>query len=155
MLCSLLRRLWSCCLETDRRVLKSDPLVLPTENLLAQATGVLTLQSTLTGCVSLWGDSPFFCWPVVSYKYLKTTETEGTKVSPNQTLWPMCCSLPMGFSWSLHVAQSANRARHSVEMTDRGTLLSWAVEVKTHRQVIMCLWTTLASSGKMVSRRTG
>ena len=45
-----------------------------------------------------------------------------------QTLWPMCCSLPMGFSWSLHVAQSANRTRSnrppslrcSVEMVDRG-----------------------------------
>ena len=39
----------------------------------------------------------FFCWPGVSNKYLKMTEVEGTKVSSNQTLWPMCCSLPMGF----------------------------------------------------------
>ena len=56
----------------------------------------------------------------------KMTEIEGIKVSPNQTLWPMCCSLPTGFSWSLYFAQSANQARlnrhpsvrHGVEMTD-------------------------------------
>ena len=60
------------------------------------------------------------------------TEIEEIKVSPNQTLWPMCCSLPTGFSWSLHFAQSANRARlnrqpylrHGVEMADRGPPLA-------------------------------
>ena len=70
----------------------------------------------------------FFCWPGVSNKYLRMTEIDGTKISPHQTLWPRCCSLPMGFSWSLHFPQSANRARlnrqpslrHGVEMTDRG-----------------------------------
>ena len=59
---------------------------------------------------------------------LKMTEVEGTKVSSNQTLWPMCCPLPLGFSWSLHFAQSANRTRlnrqpslhRGVEMTYRG-----------------------------------
>ena len=65
----------------------------------------------------------FFCFPGVSIKYLKMTESEGIQVSP----WPTCCSLPMGFPWSLSFAQSANRARlnrqpslrHGVEMTDR------------------------------------
>ena len=69
----------------------------------------------------------YFGWPGRSNKYLKVTEVEGAKVSPSQTLWPMCCSLPMGFSWSLHSAQSANRARlnrpssplRSAETTDR------------------------------------
>ena len=70
----------------------------------------------------------FFWWPGVSNRYLKLTEVEGRKISPDQTLWPMCCSLPIGFSRSLYFAQSANRARlnrkpslrRSVEMTDRG-----------------------------------
>ena len=38
----------------------------------------------------------YCCWPGVSHKYLKVTEIEGSKVSPNQTLWPMCCSLQIG-----------------------------------------------------------
>ena len=53
----------------------------------------------------------FLCWPEVSNKYLKMTEVEGTKVSSKQTLSLMCCSLPMGFSWSLYFAESANRTR--------------------------------------------
>ena len=56
------------------------------------------------------------------------TEVEGRRMSPDQTLKPMCCSPLMGFSWSLYFAHSANRARvnrqpslcRSVEMTDRG-----------------------------------
>ena len=85
--------------------------------------------------------------------FKKMTEFEEIKVSPNQTLWPMCCSLPTGFSWSLHFAQSANRARlnrqpylrHGVEMADRGPPLALCKKkVKMHRQVITCVWTTLA-----------
>ena len=34
----------------------------------------------------------FFCWSGVSNKYLK--EIEGINISPHQTLWLMCCSLP-------------------------------------------------------------
>ena len=72
---------------------------------------------------------PYFCWPGVSNKYLKVTEAESPKVSLHHTLWPMCCSLSMGVSWSLYFAQTANMARlnrqssplHSVEMTDRGS----------------------------------
>ena len=74
---------------------------------------------------------PFFLLARVSNKYLKMTEIEGIQVWPNQTIWPMCCSLPVGFSWSLYFAHSANRARlnqqpslrHSVEMTDLGPTL--------------------------------
>ena len=47
-----------------------------------------------------------FCWPGVSNKFLKMTEIEGTKVSPNQTLWTKCCSVPVGFPWSLYFPQS-------------------------------------------------
>ena len=43
----------------------------------------------------------FFWWPGMSNRYLKLTEVEGRKVSRDQTLWPMCCSLPIGFSRSL------------------------------------------------------
>ena len=93
-------RLWSCCLQTDCRVLKSIPLVFPTENLLTKTTGVLMLPPVFTGCASLARFANLLL-ARVSNTYLKMTEIEGLKVSPNQTLWPMCCSLPIGFSWSL------------------------------------------------------
>ena len=129
------------------RVSKSTLLVLPTESLLACTAGALTLLTVSTGCVSLERFA-IFCWPGVSNKYLKMTEIEGIKIEPHQTLLPMCCSLPMDFSWSLYFVQSANRARlnqqpslrHSVEM------MVQSKKVKTHRQVMICMWTTLALS---------
>ena len=48
--------------------------------------GVPMLPTVSTGCVSLWGDSPFFSWPELSNKHLKITEFERTKVSSDQTL---------------------------------------------------------------------
>ena len=106
----------------DSRVLKSMPLALSTESPLACISNVPMLPTAFTR------DSSFFCWPGVSNKCLMLTEVEVAKVSSNQTLWPMCCSLPLGFSLSLHFAQSANRTRLnrppslrcSVEKADRG-----------------------------------
>ena len=85
----LLRHLCSCCLETDCRVSRSIPPALSTESLLTCTTGRLSRE----------------------IRNFLLARDEGIKVSPNRTLWPVCYSLPMGFSWSLYCAQSANRAR--------------------------------------------
>ena len=67
------------------------------------APRVCRCRRLFTGCVSLSGEiRHFFFWPVVSKKYVKMTEIEGTKISSSQTLWPMCWSLPVGFPWSLY-----------------------------------------------------
>ena len=99
MPCSPLRRLWSCCLETHCCAPKSIPLAFPMENI-GLHFRVLMLQTAFTGCASLEEARHFSAGP----------EFEGTK-APSQTLWPLCCSLPKEFSWSLHFAQSASRAR--------------------------------------------
>ena len=126
-LCLLLHRLWSCCLETGCRVSQSTLLALSTESLLAYATGALTLLTVSIGRVFLWRFVIF------------SDGQERINISPHQTLWPMCCSLPIFFSWSLYFA--ANRARlnrqpslrHSVGMTDRGPPLVFSKQGQNAR----------------------
>ena len=75
--------------------LKSIPLTSLAMSLLACTTGVVTLQTLFTGCASL-GRFVIFSAARGSNKDLKVTEIDGTTVSPSQTLWPMCFSLPGG-----------------------------------------------------------
>jgi hypothetical protein len=47
----------------------------------------------------------YFCWPSIKAKYLGVSSVEGRDIDPETRVWPMHCSLPMGFSWSLYFAQ--------------------------------------------------
>ncbi|CAK0892251.1 unnamed protein product, partial [Prorocentrum cordatum] len=70
----------------------------------------------------------YFCWPPLASKYAGISEVDGAAVRPGEKIWPMCASLPMGLSWSLHFAQTANAQRlgrqpalrQSQEISDRG-----------------------------------
>ncbi|CAK0830267.1 unnamed protein product, partial [Prorocentrum cordatum] len=53
----------------------------------------------------------YFCWPPLASKFAGVSEVDGVAVRPDEKIWPMCASFPMGFSWSLHFAQTANAQR--------------------------------------------
>ncbi|CAK0895503.1 unnamed protein product, partial [Prorocentrum cordatum] len=73
----------------------------------------------------------YFCWPPLAARHAGLTELDGVPLEPGQKIWPMCASLLMGFSWSLHFAQTANSVRlgrqpslvRSQELSDRGPSL--------------------------------
>ncbi|CAK0869717.1 unnamed protein product, partial [Prorocentrum cordatum] len=68
-----------------------------------------------------------FCWPPLAPERAGAFEVDGVAARPDEKIWPMCASLPMGFSWSLHFAQTANAQRlgrqpalrQSQELSDR------------------------------------
>ena len=49
--------------------------------------------------------SDMFSMPTIRARYLGVTELEGVPISPDETLMPCMCVLPMGWSWSLHYCQ--------------------------------------------------
>lgn len=71
----------------------------------------------------------YFCWPRILAGDLGVSRVKGKDVHPNTPLWPMNCSLPMGFTWSLYFAQNANLSRLLAQpslrqahlLTDRGS----------------------------------
>ncbi|CAK0910262.1 unnamed protein product, partial [Prorocentrum cordatum] len=73
----------------------------------------------------------YFCWPPLAARHAGLTELDGVPLEPGQKIWPTCASLPVGFSWSLHFAQTANSVRlgrqpslvRSQELSDRGPSL--------------------------------
>ena len=64
----------------------------------------------------------FFCWPSLPAASLGVQEVGGQHVKPEQKVWPMANSLPVGWSWSLYFAQKANLRRISSVglLSDRG-----------------------------------
>ncbi|CAK0841912.1 unnamed protein product, partial [Prorocentrum cordatum] len=73
----------------------------------------------------------YFCWPPLAARHAGLAELDGVPLEAGQEIWPMCASLTMGFSWSLHFAQTANSVRlgrqpslaRSQELSDRGPSL--------------------------------
>jgi hypothetical protein len=53
----------------------------------------------------------YFCWPGIAAKWLGVTKVGDQNVDPTQVVWPMHCSLGMGFSWATYFAQHCNLAR--------------------------------------------
>ncbi|CAK0795513.1 unnamed protein product, partial [Prorocentrum cordatum] len=87
----------------------------------------------------------YFCWPPLASKYAGVSEVDGVAARPDEKIWPMCASLPMGFSWSLHFAQTANAQR-----LGRQPALRQSQDLAT-----TCMSTTLACStfdGDLVGR---
>ena len=55
----------------------------------------------------------YFCWPPLTAQLAGVQEVDGVSVERRTQVWPMSCSLPMGWSWSLFLAQQASSLRLS------------------------------------------
>ena len=54
----------------------------------------------------------YVCWPSVPAGKLGIQESEGAKLDPKDPVWMAHLMLPMGFSWSLYLAQDAKLNQH-------------------------------------------
>ena len=76
----------------------------------------------------------YFCWPPVLAGEVGVTMVEGISVKPGTKIWPAQKSLPMGFTWALYFAQSANIGKFgrvpslqgAHRQSDRGT--PWVIQ---------------------------
>ena len=50
----------------------------------------------------------YFCWPSVPAGKLGIQEMEGAKLDPKDPVWMAHLILPIGFSWSLYLAEDPN-----------------------------------------------
>ena len=142
-LSSTTRRTWqtTCAAPLQKRVrtpwTPSPPLTVHGE-CLGLHYECVDVADSFTRC-----DLPFLL-ARVSNRYFNMTEIEGAKVSPNQTLWPMCCSLTMGLSWSVYFTQSSNRTRLNRQPSLRCSVHVARVHVlymkarKISRKAVLC-----------------
>ena len=62
----------------------------------------------------------FFASPAIEARHLGITQLNGMPVSPGDMIVPRCCTLPMGFAWSLYFAQRAHE-----HVLEQGSILYW------------------------------